>query len=93
VVIPVELSWLFWDVDPMTIDLERHRDYVIERIMTRGNWLAMRWLIDHVAKSDLAEFLCRRADRLPPRERAFWSLIADVPVQVMPGGGRPTWAG
>jgi hypothetical protein len=93
VVIPVELSWLFWDVDPTTIDLERHRDYVIERIMTRGSWLAMRWLIDHVDKPDLAEFLGRRGDRLPPRERAFWSLIADVHAQAMPGGGRPTWAG
>jgi hypothetical protein len=55
-VIPAELAWLFWDVDPETIDLGRHRDYVIERVMTRGNWVAMRWLIDHVDRTDLAEF-------------------------------------
>jgi hypothetical protein len=92
-VIPEALAWLFWEVDPATIDLERHRDYVLERIMTRGDWLAMRWLIAHVAKPQLAEFLSRRADRLSPRDRAFWSLVADLSLPAAPGGGRPSWAG
>src|SRR3954454_7029747 len=92
-VIPAELAWLFWDVDPTTIDLERDRDYVLERIMTRGDWFAMRWLIAQVEKARLAEFLRRRADRLTPRDRAFWSLIAEVPCHATPGGGRPAWAG
>jgi hypothetical protein len=92
-VIPAELSWLFWDVDPMQIDLERDRDYVLERVMTRGDWLAMRWLIAHVETAVLAEFLRRRGDRLTPRDRAFWSLIAEIPVRAVPGGGRPSWAG
>ena len=42
--IPTELAWLFWDVDPAQIDLERHRDYILERVMMRGDWFAMRWL-------------------------------------------------
>jgi hypothetical protein len=92
-VIPAELAWLFWDVDPTTIDLDRHRDYVIERVMTRGNWLAMRWLIEHVDKVRLAEFLRSRGNRLSPRDRAFWCLIAEVPFRAPPGGGRPAWAG
>ena len=91
--IPESLAWLFWEVDPTTIDLERHRDYVLERIMTRGDWIAMRWLIDRVEKPILAEFLARRADQLSPRDRAFWSLIADAPVPAAPGGARPAWAG
>jgi len=27
---------LFWDVDPATIDVNRHRRYVIERVLERG---------------------------------------------------------
>jgi hypothetical protein len=92
-VIPAELSWLFWDVDPAAIDLDRHRDYVIERIMMRGNWVAMRWLIEHVDKAEIAGFLRRRGHVLTPRDRAFWSLIAEVPCHATPGGGRPAWAG
>lgn len=91
--IPAELERLFWDVDPAAIDLELHRDYVIERVMARGTWPAMRWLIARFEKAQLADFLQRRGDRLAPRNRAFWSLIADVPYQATPGGGRPPWAG
>jgi hypothetical protein len=92
-VIPAELDWLFWDVDPRALDLDRHRDYVVERIMARGNWEAMRWLIRHVERAVLADFLRRKGHRLAPRERAFWCLIADVPHEAAPGGGRPPWAG
>jgi hypothetical protein len=91
--VPGELAWLFWDVDPSTIDLEQHRDYVLERVMTRGDWLAMLWLVDNFRNAELAEFLRRRGDRLTPRDLAFWSVIAEVPVRAVPGGGRPSWAG
>ncbi|HET7500876.1 MAG TPA: hypothetical protein VFK02_07740 [Kofleriaceae bacterium] len=91
--IPGELTWLFWDVDPTQVDLERHRDFVFERIMTRGDWFAMRWLIAHAPKPELAEFLREHGDRLTPRDRAFWCLIADVPFRAPSGGGRPSWAG
>lgn len=67
-----ELTWLFWDVDPAEIDLALHRDYVIDCVMTRGDWLAMRWLIKHVDKSHLTAFLRSEGDRLAPRERAYW---------------------
>jgi len=92
-VIPAELTWLFWDVDPAAIDLDRHRDYVIERIMSRGDWAAMRWLARQFERESLADFLRRKGHRLAPRERAFWSLIAGVPYKAEPGGGRPPWAG
>lgn len=36
---------LFWDVDPDTIDYQKHARFVIERVLTRGNlddWLELR---------------------------------------------------
>ena len=36
---------LFWDIDPDTIDYQRHARFVIERVLTRGNlddWLELR---------------------------------------------------
>jgi len=29
---------LFWDTDYNTIDYEKHARFVIERVLTRGNW-------------------------------------------------------
>ena len=83
---------LFWDVDPDAVSVEQHRDYVLERVMSRGRWEAMRWLRATYDKATIADFLVRRGDRLPPRERAYWSLIASVEVASERGGGTPTWA-
>jgi hypothetical protein len=91
--IPDEVSRLFWDVDPASIDFVRHSDYVIERVATRGGWAAMRWLRERYAIEILGDFIRRRGDRLPPRELAYWSLIAGVDVEPRTGGGRPRWAG
>jgi hypothetical protein len=91
--IPSSLEWLFWDVDPSTIELDRHADYVLERVMSRGDFEAMRWLVATYSKAVLAEFLSRKGQQLAPRERAFWSLMAGVRCDVGPGGGRPPWAG
>ena len=93
VVIPAEHRWLFWDVDADSIDIDRHADYVLERVMLRGDWAAMRWLVQTFTADTLADFLARKQDRLPPRERAFWSLIAGRPRVLDAGGGRPSWAG
>jgi len=90
---PDEVRRLFWDVDPVAIDLRLHRDYVMQRIMTRGSWAAMTWLRASYAPAELADFLRHKGMRLPPRERAYWGLIAGVPLASGPGGSRPSWAG
>ncbi|MFZ9889168.1 MAG: DUF6922 domain-containing protein [Myxococcota bacterium] len=91
--LPPEIVRLFWDTDVATVDLAAHRDYVCERIMTRGGWAAMRWLKAQYTKEELREFLARRGHRIAPRERAYWSLVAGLPeVEQATGGGRPPWA-
>jgi hypothetical protein len=90
--VPVELHGLFWDVDPATIDLERHGDYVIERTMSRGDWTAMQWLRTTYARERLADFLRRKGQRLAPRERAYWALWSGLDLPDATGGGRPAWA-
>lgn len=91
--LPPDIAVLFWDVDPAAVDLELHRDYVLERVMSRGGWAAMRWLQANYAAEVRADFLRRKGHRLPPRERAYWSLVSGAHLPVEPGGGRPTWAG
>ncbi len=84
---------LFWEVKPEDVDLDRHGDYVLERVMSRGGWEAMCWLRAAYSPEAIADFLRRKGDRLTPRDRAYWSLIAGVPNAQAPGGGRPQWAG
>ena len=85
---------MFWDVEPGSLELARHRDYVMERVMARGGWGAMNWLRQVYSKEEMADFLRRKGcRRLAPRELAYWSLIAGVDLPIPRGGGRPPWAG
>jgi len=90
---PLEVERLFWEVDPRTVDVVRHADYVIERVAQRGPWVAMLWLARTYPKSVLADFLKRKGHRLPPRDRVFWSLVAGLEAPADIGGARPPWAG
>ena len=92
-VLPDEIRPLFWDVDPASVDVVDHRDYVMERVMGRGGMAAMRWLRRTYSASELAVFLQAKGHRLAPREQAYWSLIARVSLPARRGGGRPPWAG
>jgi hypothetical protein len=92
--LPDDVTRLFWDVDPGTVDLEIHRDYVMERVMARDTWEAMLWLRRTYPTAALADFVRRKGARaLPPRERAYWSLVSGMDPVGEPGGGRPAWAG
>lgn len=84
---------LFWEVDLDALRLPEHADYVLERVMARGTWDAMRWLRATFDEAELASFLERKGHRLAPRERAYWRLVAGLPPDDARGGGRPSWAG
>jgi hypothetical protein len=92
-VLPEHVRHLFWEVSPDDVDLELHQDYVLERVMSRGGWDAMRWLRAAYPRDAIADFLRRRGDRLTPRDRAYWALVAGVADVQSTGGGRPKWAG
>jgi squalene cyclase len=78
---------------PEQIDLRRHIDYVMERVMSRGGWVAMRWLRETYPPEAMSDFLRRKGARLAPRELAYWSLIAGLEIALPRGGARPPWAG
>jgi hypothetical protein len=92
--LPDAVRRLLWDVDSDAVDLERDARLVIERVMSRGSWEAMQWLLRRYPRDILAEFLLTRGVRtLSPRDIAYWALVCNVDVPVGTGGGRPAWAG
>ena len=92
--IPPFVAILFWDVDPESVRLDSHQDYVFERVMARGGWAAMKWLRTTYAREALASFIQRKGQwRLAPRELAYWCVVTGLDIPSTPGGGRPKWAG
>ncbi len=89
---PDAVKKLFWEVDPSGVDVVKHRDYVLERVITRGGWNAMKWLRRVYNLETIGGFLLRKGSRLDPRDLAYWALITNTEVAVA-SGGRPPWAG
>jgi hypothetical protein len=95
--LPEDVRRVLWDVDLATFDPEGGRALIIERVMSRGSWDAMRWLRKSYPLAALADFVRTRGRRaLAPRDLAYWALVCDVdlgPEGPGAGGGRPPWAG
>ncbi|HEX3769725.1 MAG TPA: hypothetical protein VHV30_02615 [Polyangiaceae bacterium] len=97
-VLPDSVARLLWDVDVSALDLARDRALILERVMSRGTWEAMKWLRRRYAKAVLADFVRQEGARvLSPRDLAYWALVCDVEIGATSspdvGGGRPRWAG
>ena len=65
---------LFWDVNPKTIDPQKHAKYVIERIMDFGNDQEVRWMVHYYPKQTLKRVVSTSRSLLP-RSQVFWKLV------------------
>ncbi|MBN8678554.1 MAG: hypothetical protein J0M29_10035 [Chitinophagales bacterium] len=69
---------LFWDTDIKTIDLQKHKAAVIERIVTRGHLDEFRALLHFYGKEVVKETMLN-ARWLDKATLAFCSTIFDTP--------------
>ena len=59
---------------------------VSERVMARGMWADMLWLVRTFGRERLAGFLSERGHRvLPARELRYWATVCHVPERVVDG--------
>lgn len=77
----MNVQGLLWEYDLDGVEaLSELPDAVVERVMTRGGWAEMGWLIRELGAEQLLSFLERRGARvLPPRDVAFWGLACSAP--------------
>ena len=74
---PASLARLFPDdvATPLVADA-RYRDFVIARVLERGDSEDVRWLVHRFGEAALtASLQGRRARRLDRRNRVFWRLV------------------
>jgi hypothetical protein len=71
---PLEKQVLFWDVDPKTIDSEKHAKYIIERIVDFGSDDDVRWMWKRYSKEFIHDTVVNSRG-IRPRSRALWTLL------------------
>ncbi len=77
--LPEFLRPLFRECELEEIDVNRHSDFIMARVMERGNLEAMRWLRKTYESEEMISFMERRGRLvLPLRELNYWVFVAGV---------------
>ncbi len=66
---------LFWDVDPKTIDPEKHARYIIERVLDFGDTEETRWLFNYYSKTEIKRVMELPRSQVNDKSKALWSLL------------------
>lgn len=64
---------LFWDVDYATLDVAKHRRFILERILTRGDIDDLAWARETYGDKELKDAVCSSRS-LDVRSLNFWQL-------------------
>jgi hypothetical protein len=71
---PLEKQVLFWDVDPKTIDPDKHAKYIIERIVDFGSDDDVRWMWKRYSKEFIHDTVVNSRG-IRPESKSFWTLL------------------
>lgn len=71
--VPERFHSLFWDVDPLKIDVKRHAGYIIERVLELGGLDALYWIQRLYPTSRIIE-TCEMSRKISPKSRTFWGI-------------------
>ncbi len=88
--VPRRMKWIFWDVDFDAIDVDRHADGVMARVLERGCLEDVRWLMEVYGLDRIhAFFRDVGSSEITPRTRSFWRLVFDAKEE--PWAEPPAW--
>ncbi len=76
--LPSFLYRYFWDVDPKQVNPQKSPEYVINRLLDKGNLEAARWLLNTFQQQALEEAL-KTMRGFSPKSARFWALYLGVP--------------
>ncbi|MDH4268245.1 MAG: hypothetical protein OEW45_21680 [Deltaproteobacteria bacterium] len=78
--LPGELKPVFWDYDFSRLRWEKDQDLIISRVLSYGDWDALKWLRSWANNKNLQEWLlAKRGAGLSSRQLRFWELILELP--------------
>lgn len=66
---------LFWDVDPKTIDPQKHAKYIIERIADFGTAVEIRWALQTYGLQKFRRVVRASRVTLPPTKRLWLDVL------------------
>lgn len=73
-------SYLFWDVDVSSIEFDKHKAYIVQRVLEYGLLDDWKKLTDTISLNEIVE-TCKQLRTLDPKALSFISLISKTPIE------------
>ena len=77
--LPSRLRSFFWDYKFEDISWEINRDFIVERLLTTGDWESIKWLGSRLGDEGLKQWITSHHQKLSPRQLRFWEIILALP--------------
>jgi hypothetical protein len=78
VIIPIEFKKFFWDVDFNALSLEKHKDFILERLLNYGSFSTFNWIFRIFTNEEVKHVLKKKGKRsLSKNSFYFWQKIAE----------------
>ena len=71
--VPALFYHLFWDVNPLKVDLKKNRRYIIERVLELGDINALQWL-ENIYPTKLILETCETSRKIYKRSKNLWLI-------------------
>ncbi|SHG01534.1 hypothetical protein SAMN02745206_03108 [Desulfacinum infernum DSM 9756] len=73
---------LFWDVSADSLSWEKHRGFIVRRVLAEGGEEDVRRLFDLVGRDHATEWPVESEGRgMPPRRLRFWGVVLELPKE------------
>ena len=77
--LPEFLKGYFWDTKFEDLDAEEDKDFIVNRLLDKGNLSATKWVCMHYSPELIRKVLKTRRD-FSLKNASFWSLLYQVPL-------------
>ncbi|MBD3321855.1 MAG: hypothetical protein GF350_12235 [Chitinivibrionales bacterium] len=68
----------FWDVDITTLDIVKHRRFIIERLLMFGRPEQVKWVLEHYSREEIVETI-KKSKAINRKTASYWSIHFDIP--------------
>ena len=69
-----ELKKYFWDTDFASLDIDKHKKYILERLLEMGDVAAAKWMCSRFSAQEILAVL-KKSRRISKKSFNFWSLV------------------